>query len=63
MHWSLGKYLYKELCRSSNTDTLYIILKKKLCSLTSPVSSEKFSKYWEAVKSTMADTNFPKFGN
>lgn len=49
-----------ELCGSSNVDTLYILF-KKLSSLTSLISSEIFSKYWEAVKSTVADTNFPKF--
>lgn len=37
----------------------HTILKK--CSLTSPISSEKSFKYWEAVKSTVADISFPKF--
>lgn len=59
IHWTLGKYLCKELCGSSNIDTLYITFKKP-CSLTS-ISSDKFSKYWEAVKSTVDDTNFSKF--
>lgn len=49
-----------QLCSSSNVDTFHHILLKK-CSLTSPISSEKSFKYWEAVKSTGADRSLPKF--
>lgn len=61
MHWSLEKYCFTELCRSSKADVFYYTkLKKIVFSNISTDLIRKFLKYWEAVKLIEANTVFIK---